>query len=389
MRKIALVTTSRADYGIQSRLIRMLQDDEEIAFSLIVSGSHLSEKHGMSVHEIENDGIAIAERIDLGIDADGSSAARVLSRGIIAFCDVLTRLQPDICILLGDRYEMFAAAVSCVLVGVAVAHLHGGETTEGANDEVFRHSITKAAFLHFTSCEAYWRRVIQMGEAAERVYNVGSLGVENIGQMNLLEKAALARELGVEFSEQNLLVAFHPVTFERGTALRQVDELLAALDGFPAATLVFTHPNADDEGDAIADRIRAYAKRRNKVYLFKSLGARRYLSMLRIVDALVGNSSSGIIEAPSLKTPTVNVGDRQKGRIQARSIVNCPVEREAIKVAVKTVLAPAFKAVLAETVNPYAKPDTASTIINILKKPDLDIRLKKKFYDIDFADSMQ
>lgn len=388
MRKIALVTTSRADYGIQSRLIRMLQDDEEIAFSLIVSGSHLSEKHGMTVHEIENDGIAIAARVDLGIDADGSSAARILPRAISAFCDVLTRLRPDICILLGDRYEMFAAAVSCVLSGIAIAHLHGGETTEGANDEVFRHSITKAALLHFTSCEPYRRRVIQMGEAAERVYNVGSLGVENIGQMNLLEKTALASELGVEFSERNFLVAFHPTTFERGAALRQVDELLAALDGFPGATIVFTHPNADDEGDAIADRMKAYVKRRNKAYLFKSLGARRYLSTLRIADALVGNSSSGIIEAPSLKTPTVNIGDRQKGRIQAHSIVNCPVEREAIKAAVESVLAPAFTAALTGVENPYAKPGTANAIINILKKPDLDIRLEKKFHDIDFADAM-
>lgn len=380
MRKIALITTSRAEYGIQARLIRLLQDDDTIDFSLIVSGTHLSRRHGMSVREIEEDGVNITTKVDLKIDED-SNVSNIMARALIAFGDVLNRLRPDICILLGDRYEMFAAALACTLNGILIAHLYGGETTEGAIDEVFRHSITKAAYLHFTSCEQYRNRVIQLGEAPERVFNVGSLGVENIHFVDLIPRLELAAELGIEFSKKNFLVTFHPVTMESDSALQQVDELLTALSTLSDSTIIFTHPNADAGGDDIAERIKQFVTKNSKSYLFKSLGRKRYFSLVKCVDAVVGNSSSGIVEVPSLGTVTINIGDRQKGRLQAASIFNCQADRESIRDAIDTVVDKGFYRLHAG-VNPYEKPDTAQHIFMCLKKIPLPKTLKKQFYDI-------
>ena len=381
MRKIALITTSRAEYGIQSRLIRRLYEDDAFSFFLIVSGTHLSAKHGMTVREIESDGIEIAEKIDLGID-NCLDVDVVMSRALVSFGSVLRRIRPDICILLGDRYEMLAAAMACVLNQVAIAHIHGGETSEGSIDEVFRHSITKAAYLHFTSCEAYRRRVIQLGEAPERVFNVGSLGVENIGHVNFIGKSALAKELKVHFSDRNFLVTFHPVTYEKGSGARQTLELLAALDVLNDATLIFSRPNADSEGDVIADLIESFVSKHTNAYYFKSLGVRRYLSLVRCMDAVIGNSSSGIVEVPSLGVPTINIGNRQKGRIQAQSIINCQPSRKDILSSIQMVLRPGFKQRVVTTVNPYAKDGTIERIVLELKSVDLTDGIQKQFFDL-------
>lgn len=381
MRKIALVTTSRADYGIQSRLIHMLQERADVDFSLVASGTHLSAGHGMTINEIEQDGVAIAAKVNIGIDCE-SDVSRIFARAVTGFSDVLSRLGPDICVLLGDRYEMFAAATACTLNNIPIAHLYGGEATQGAHDEAFRHSITKMSHLHFTSCEAYRRRVIQLGEHPDRVFSVGSLGVENVHALDLLTRDELADELGIDFKRRNLLVTFHPATYDKGSAGGQTDELLAALGDMDNVAIVFTHPNADAEGDKVAGRIARFVECHDNAYMFASLGARRYLSLVIQVDAVVGNSSSGIIEVPSLKTATVNIGDREGGRIRAQSVIDCNPNRDDISKAISTALDPEWRECLATTINPYDKPGTAKAIVSTLVSVMLDGILKKNFYDI-------
>ena len=350
MRRVALVTTSRADYGIQSRLIRMLQGDDDIDFSLVVSGTHLSERHGMTIREIEGDGIRVAQKLDIGIDQE-RDVARVMAKAIVLFADALGQIKPDVCVILGDRYEMLAASLACTLNNIVIAHLYGGETTEGAIDEVFRHSITKAAYLHFTSCEAYRRRVIQMGESPERVLNVGSLGVENIHSVQLMT------------------------------------ELLAALGTIDDALVVFTHPNADAEGDVIAERIAAFAAHRRNAAFYKSLGAKRYLSLAKVVDAVIGNSSSGIVEVPSLRTATINIGSRQRGRVQAKSTLNCEPDRHAILEALAQSESPEYRRVVEKAENPYFKAGTAENILRIIKSFPIENGGKKKFFDLECVSS--
>lgn len=383
MRKICLITTSRADYGIQSNLIKLLQNDSEIDFSLIVSGSHMSKKHGETYREIENDGVKITKKIGIGMDDECDLyVEHVFANAVLRFSAALREISPDIVVLLGDRYEMLAAAFACCLNNIPIAHLHGGETTEGATDEAFRHSITKMAHLHFTSCKTYRSRVIQLGEDPERVFNVGAMGVENALNVLTLSKEELEKNLGIKLLKRNLLVTFHPVTLEKGRSENQIDQLLAALSELKDTMIVFTHPNADAEGDVIAEKIKDFIKSGNGRYLFASLGMKRYFSMIKQVDAVVGNSSSGIIEVPSFKKATINIGNRQAGRIQAKSIINCPPEKASILKAIATVYTQDFQTVLKSAENPYAKENSARNVFNVLKTFDLTGLLKKKFYDL-------
>lgn len=383
MRKICLITTSRADYGIQSNLIKLLQNDSEIDFSLIVSGSHMSKKHGETYREIENDGVKITKKIDIGMDDECDLyVEHVFSNAVMKFSTVLRDIFPDIVVLLGDRYEMLAAALACCLNNIPIAHLHGGETTEGATDEAFRHSITKMALLHFTSCEDYRRRVIQLGEAPERVFNFGALGVENTLNIPLMNKKDLEQELNIEFLEKNILVTFHPVTLERGHAKEQITELLNALEKLQNTTIIFTRPNADAEGDIIANQIQHFVDSHSHCYLFSSLGMKRYFSIIKQVDAVVGNSSSGIAEVPSFKVATINIGNRQRGRIQAKSVINCAPEKQSITAAIEQAYTPEFQNMLETVVNPYSKANTAANIMSVLKTAVLSNTLEKKFYDL-------
>lgn len=383
MRKICLITTSRADYGIQSNLIKLLQNDSEIDFSLIVSGSHMSKKHGETYREIENDGVKITKKIDIGMDDECDLyVEHVFANAVLRFSAVLREISPDIVVLLGDRYEMLAAAFACCLNNIPIAHLHGGETTEGATDEAFRHSITKMAHLHFTSCKTYRSRVIQLGEDPEHVFNVGAMGVENALNVPTLSKEELEKNLGIKLLKRNLLVTFHPVTLEKGRAENQIDQLLAALSELKDTMIVFTHPNADAEGDVIAEKIKDFIKSGNGRYLFASLGMKRYFSMIKQVDAVVGNSSSGIVEVPSFKKATINIGNRQAGRIQAKSIINCPPEKTDVLKAIATVYTQDFQTVLKSAENPYAKENSARNVFNVLKTFDLTGLLEKKFYDL-------
>lgn len=379
MRKIALITAARSEYGIQRRLIKQLANDPDIIFSLIVGGAHLSAKHGMTVREIEADGIPIFERVNIGIDTT-SDIPTIMAHALTGFSQALTKCSPNLVILLGDRYEMLSAALACTLLNIPIAHLHGGETTIGATDEVFRHAITKASYLHFTSCEEYRKRVIQLGEDPHRVFNVGSLGVENILSYDLLNRTELSEALHVRFHRTNILCTFHPVTFEKGEGVRQVFEILSAFDQLKDTAIFITRPNADCEGDDIAKEIERFALSRPNVHLFSSLGSLRYLSLAKQMDAVVGNSSSGIIEVPSLKTATVNIGERQHGRIQATSVINCPAKSNAILKAIKYALSNEFKYKVKQATNPYEKPDTANEIIRVLKTAP--ISTSKKFYDL-------
>ena len=382
MRKITLITAARSEYGIQRRLIKHLATDDSISFSLIVSGTHLSTKHGLTVREIEADGIPIAARVDLGIDTT-SDVPTIMARALTGFSKALQGCAPDLVIMLGDRYEMLAAALACTILNIPIAHLHGGETTVGATDEVFRHAITKASCLHFTSCEEYRNRVIQLGESPDRVFNVGSLGVENILKYQLLSRDELSQELDVKFRKINILSTFHPVTFQRGQGLNQVSEVLAAFDALQDTSIFITRPNADSEGDAIAHELEKFAKSHANAYLFSSLGSLRYLSLAKHVDAVVGNSSSGIIEIPSLKTATVNIGDRQQGRIHADSVVNCKASAHDILDAIEKATSEQFKALVQQVRNPYEKSGTEAEIIRIVKAAPLTCH--KKFYDLPIS----
>ncbi len=373
MRKICLVTTTRAEYGIMSRLINKLNEDADIDFSLVVSGAHLSKKFGETYKEIS---VPIVKKIDIEIE---KSPAHSMALTLEKFDKFFKKLNPDIVVLLGDRYETMAIAIAAMLNNIPIAHLHGGETTEGAIDEAIRHSITKMSYIHFTSCEEYRKRVIQLGENPERVFNVGSLGVENIKTVSLMKKEQLEASLGLKFGVKNILVTFHPVTLEKGLAKMQVKELISALNELKDTNIIITMPNSDAESDEISKQICEFEKENKNVYTFKSLGMLRYLSTLQYVDMVVGNSSSGIIEVPSFKIPTVNIGDRQKGRIQAKSVINCYSKKEDILQAISE----GYHLDCSDVVNPYEGKNTLEQIVKIIKDvTSNEIHLQKSFYNI-------
>ena len=372
MRKIALVTSTRAEYGIMSRLIEALDKDADIEFYLIVTGMHLSEKFGMTKNEISQN---IYKEIDIEIE---KAPAHSLAIAIEKFNEVLKEIKPDLFVLLGDRYEIMGGAQACMLNNVPIAHLYGGDTTEGAIDEAIRHSITKMSHLHFTSCETSKNRVIQLGENPERVFNVGALAVENIKKIPLMQKAELEKSLNFKFNKKNLLVTFHPVTLE-GNVKVQFKELLSAFDELCDTNIIITCPNSDSGSDDIFELINEYEKYNSNVKSYTSLGMRRYLSCLQFVDMVVGNSSSGIYEVPSFKIPTVNIGNRQKGRLQASSVINCGTTKKEILNAIKQ----GYETNCRNAINPYEQDNTLDTIVRILKNYDLTNILEKEFYNIN------
>ena len=372
MRKIALVTSTRAEYGIMSRLIDMLDKDSDVDFYLFVTGMHLSEKFGLTKNEIKQ---KIYSEIDIEIEADPTHS---LALAIEKFSCAFRELKPDILVLLGDRYEIMGVAQAAMLNNIPIAHIHGGETTEGLIDEAIRHSITKMSHLHFTSCEEYKNRVIQLGENPDRVFNVGSLSIENIENIPLMKKDSLEKSLDFKFNKKNLLVTFHPVTLEGG-AKEQVKELLDALNELKDTNFIITCPNSDEGNQDIFNQIIEFEKNNKNTKVYKSLGMLRYLSTMQYVDAVVGNSSSGIIEAPSFKIPTINIGNRQKGRKQASSIINCNPQKNDILSAINKIYIEDFS----KTINPYKKENTALNILNKIKNYNLDNILNKEFYNIE------
>ncbi|MDQ8021296.1 MAG: UDP-N-acetylglucosamine 2-epimerase [Moraxellaceae bacterium] len=388
-RKIAVVTATRAEYGLLYWLLKALQADPGVSLQLIVSGAHLSDRHGLTVQQIEADGFDIAARVvmDLGDDSP-AGVTRSLGHATIGFAEALQRLQPDLMVILGDRYELLAAAQAALLARVPVAHIHGGETTEGALDDAVRHALTKLSHLHFVAAEDFRRRVIQMGEAPERVFVVGATGLDNIVQLPLLSEAELAAQLDFPLHDAAqptapcFLVTYHPVTLGEDSAA-DCRALLAALDGFAGARIILTGANADPGREAVEREMEAFAAARpDRVLLRASLGQLRYLSAMRWADVVVGNSSSGLLEAPAIGTPSVNVGERQRGRPCAPSVISCAATTEAIRAAVTQALSAAHRAIAAQRVTPYGTPGAAQRIAEVLRRQSLQDIVVKHFHDL-------
>ncbi|WP_277656583.1 UDP-N-acetylglucosamine 2-epimerase [Seleniivibrio woodruffii] len=381
MRRICAVTGGRADYYLMRNLLKGIEA-AELELSVIATGSHLSPAHGMTVDAVAED-FPDVHRIDLQLDGDTpSDVTKTTGRAMIAFADALETIRPDILLVLGDRYEIFAAVTAALIAGIPVAHLHGGETTEGAADEAFRHSITKMSHLHFTAAEDYRRRVIQLGEDPARVFNVGGMGAAAISRMKLMEREELEKSLGFGLGDKYIVVTFHPVTLDSTPEEEQLGQLLRALDRFDGK-IIFTGANADAGGTVINRMLAEYvANSGGRAAAFDSLGMQRYLSAVRHAYAVVGNSSSGLAEAPSLKTPTINIGCRQAGRLRAQSVIDCEPAAESILAAFKKIDTPEFQKILTETVNPYGEGDNTAKIVEILANFPLKDIIIKKFHDI-------
>jgi len=384
MRKICVVTGTRAEYGLLKPVMDKLQQCPSTELQLIVTGMHLSPEYGLTVRQIETDGFCVNRKVEMLLSSDTVVAiTKSMGLGTIGFADAFNELRPDVVVLLGDRYEIFAAATAALVARIPIAHLHGGEITEGAFDEAIRHSITKMSHFHFVANEDYRRRVVQLGEHPDRVFHVGGLGVDAIPWGNLLNKSELESQLGLRFGEKNLLVTFHPVTLEEDSARTQVAELLAALADLHDTCLIFTMPNSDTGSHVISEMIQQYVSQHERAWAFVSLGQQRYLSCMRWVDAVVGNSSSGLAEAPSFRKATINIGDRQRGRLKATSVIDCEASREAIRIALKQIYSAEFQEQLQTVKNPYGEGGASHAIVDILSKISLTGVLKKRFYDLN------
>lgn len=383
MKKICIITGTRAEYGLLYWLMKEIDADPDLELQIIVTGMHLSPEFGLTYKEIEKE-FKITKKIEMLLSSDTPiGISKSMGLGQISFAESFEELTPDIIVVLGDRYEIFSAVSAAMIARIPIAHLHGGETTEGAFDESIRHSITKMSHLHFTAAEEYRNRVIQLGEDPERVYNVGGMGIENIKRLRLLNKEGFEKSIDFKLGEKNVLVTFHPVTLENNTAETQFQELLNALDILVNTHIIFTKANSDTNGRIINQMIDDYVvKNKDKSVSFTSLGQLRYLSALQFMDAVVGNSSSGLTEAPSFNIGTINIGDRQRGRLKAPSVIDCEPNTEGISQAFEKLYSNEFQANLQNIQNPYGNNLASKHILTIIKKIDFSNILKKSFYDI-------
>lgn len=382
-RKICVVTGARAEYGQLFWVMKGISETPGLELQLVVTGMHLSSEFGLTYREIEKDGFNIDRKVEMLLSADTPSGlSKSMGLGLIGFGDALTQLQPDLMLVLGDRFEIFSAVAAATVARIPVAHLHGGETTEGAFDEAMRHSITKMSHLHFVAAEEYRKRVVQLGEQPDRVFLVGSPGIDSIHNLKLLERAELEESLGFELGEKNLLVTFHPVTLENATSQNQMAELLAALDALTDTHLIFTMPNADTDGRIMFSMAERFVASHPNAKAYTSLGQLRYLSCIKHFDAVVGNSSSGLTEVPSFGRGTVNIGDRQLGRLKAECVIDCSPDRQSILAALREIYSPQFREKLKTASNPYGEPGASKKIVEILKSYPLGALLKKSFYTL-------
>lgn len=384
IRKICVVTGGRADYGLLRLLMREIQNCRHFQLQVIATGSHFLPKFGSTFRGIIKDRFKINVRVDMKPAGDSAVAlGQAMSLGVKGVSRALAKLRPDLVILLGDRYEILAAASAATLASVPIAHLHGGELTEGAYDDAFRHAITKLSHFHFVSTAVYRKRVIQMGESPNRVYQVGALGVDNVLSQNFISRADLEKHLKFKFKEKNILITFHPTTLEPSEIARQTDALLEALRAFPKIGMLFTMPGADKGGAIIWQKIKIFVRRNPSAKAFCSLGAPVYLSVMKEVDIVVGNSSSGLLEAPALNKPVVNIGSRQNGRVRAGRVTDCPALPGPIQLAITKVLGHRLNRNRRFPRNPYGQGGTARKIVRILQKYRRQNRFLKEFYDRD------
>jgi GDP/UDP-N,N'-diacetylbacillosamine 2-epimerase (hydrolysing) len=383
MKKVCVITGTRAEYGLLYWLMKSIDLDNDLELQVIVTGMHLSPEFGLTYKEIEKE-FNIDKKVEMLLSSDTHiGISKSMALGQISFSEAFEELNPDIIVVLGDRYEIFSAVSASMIAKIPVCHLHGGEATEGLIDEPIRHSITKMSHLHFTAAEEYKNRVIQLGENPDRVFNVGGLGIENIKKLTLLSKDEFEKSINFKLNRKNILVTFHPVTLENSTAKEQFQELLDSFDLLKDTNIIFTKANADTDGRIINKMIDEYVIENSaNCIAFTSLGQLRYLSSLQYVDAAVGNSSSGLIEVPSFKKPTINIGDRQKGRIKADSVIDCNPLKEEILVAIEKAYSSEFKSSLTNVKNPYGEGNSSSKILEEIKKISLDNIIKKSFYDI-------
>ena len=381
-RKVCVITGTRAEYGLLYWLIKEIQSDKDLQLQLIVTGMHLSSEFGLTYKEIEKN-FKIDKKVEMLLSSDtvlGISKSMGLAQ--ISFSEAYEELAPDILIVLGDRYEIFSAVSSAMISRIPIAHISGGEVTEGVIDEAIRHAITKMSHLHFVSTEEYKNRVIQLGEHPNRVFNLGAIGIDNINKLKLFSKNEFVKSIDFSLNKKNILVTFHPVTLEKSTSKEQFQELLNSIDELEDTNIIFTKSNSDTDGRVINQMIDAYVSRNNNAVSFISMGQVRYLSALKFVDAVVGNSSSGLTEAPIFGIGTINIGDRQKGRINLGSVINCNSTKESISNAFNELYSERFQKALSIVKSPYGNGGTSEKIKNIVKNFDLKNILKKSFYDV-------
>lgn len=387
-RKICVVTGTRAEYGLLYWLMKEIQADNALELQIIATGAHLSPEFGLTYKTIERDGFVIDEKVEMLLSGDTPTAiTKSMGLGLIGFADGLNRLKPEVMVLLGDRYEALVAAQAAMVACVPIAHIHGGEATEGLIDEAIRHSITKMSLLHFTAAEEYRRRIIQLGESPDRVFNFGAIGLDNIRRLKLLSKEEFSSETGFQWKKINFLVTYHPVTLEKGGPEDAMQALFDALDAFPNVGIIFTQANSDTDGRLINSMTQEYvARHKDRMLYVKTLGQVRYLSAVRFMDAVIGNSSSGILEVPSFRVPSVNLGARQRGRLMAPSVINCEETCADIQTAIKQAISPEFRENIRTMESPFGNGGVSEKIVDVLKTVDLSPeRIMKKFQDVEFV----
>lgn len=386
MRKISVVTGTRAEYGLLYWIIKGIHEDPELELQLIVTGMHLAPEFGLTVKEIEKDGFPIAERVEMLLSSDTETAIAIsMGLGMIGFAKAYEYLRPDVLVVLGDRFEIHAAVSASIPFRLPVAHIHGGESTEGVMDELFRHAITKMSHIHFAATDQYRKRIIQMGELPENVFCFGAPGIDNLYKYDFINKEKLLVEFGISRDKKIGVITYHPVTLEKGSTISQILELLEAIKEFEEIYWVFTLPNADTEGRSITEKINNFVNEfPEKGRVFISLGQLRYLSLLKNAVLMVGNSSSGLIEAPSFELPVVNIGDRQRGRVRGKNVIDVPeCKKEPIINSIYKALSPDFRDSLKGMKNPYGEGNASEKIVKILKTISLGEGLiKKTFYEI-------
>ena len=385
MRKICVITGTRAEFGLLRPLIELIDKDEDLQLQLIATGMHLSPEFGYTLNEITDVGFVVDKKVECLLSSDTSvGVSKTIALAVSGFADALESLQPDLVVVLGDRTEILGAVIAAAMANIPIAHLHGGETTEGAYDEGIRHSITKFSHLHFTSTEAYRKRVIQLGEHPDTVFNVGAIGLDAIKKLKLLNREEFENSIGFNLKKRNILITYHPVTLEKEAPIETFENILTALNELTDTTLIFTHANSDKNGRIINKLIIEYVDaHKDKAVAFKSLGQLRYLSALQFVDFVIGNSSSGILEVPAFHIPTINIGDRQRGRICNESVINSNNSLEDIKKSITFALDKTFRKKIQQQELLYGNGTTAEKIIQIIKEHN-HISIKKSFYNIDF-----
>jgi GDP/UDP-N,N'-diacetylbacillosamine 2-epimerase (hydrolysing) len=390
MRKICVITGTRAEYGLLRWVMQGIKQDPDLKLQIVATGTHLSSEFGLTYQEIECDGFHIDRKVEMLVSSDTSvGIAKSMGLGLIGFADALCELKPDLIVVLGDRFEIFSAVSTALVAKIPVAHIHGGEITVGAFDDSIRHSITKMSHLHFVAAESYRQRVIQLGESPDRVHLVGGMGVDSIKRLSLLNRQGLEESLKFKLGPKNLLITFHPATLENSTAEMQMRELLAAVSSLKDTHLIFTLPNADTDSRALIKIVESFVSEHSNARAYASLGQLRYLSCMSQVDAVVGNSSSGLIEAPSFRKGTINIGDRQLGRLQARSVINCAPTRESIGEALERLYTDDFQKSLHGVLNPYGEGGASEKVVSILKQSPIDHIIKKVFHDIQVGSFVQ